>query len=195
MISGSALWVCALGLGTLSVGLAAVAGEGGSPIVKAEFVFETAPFAQCHASTIAETKGALVAAWFGGTREKHPDVGIWLARNEGTGWSPPVEVAHGVQSPAKRHPCWNPVLFQPAKGPLLLFYKVGPSPRGWWGMLITSDDEGKTWGEPRRLPEGIWGPIKNKPIQLADGRVLCGSSSEHDGWQVHLEVTRDSREW
>ena len=28
--------------------------------------------------------GGPVAAWFGGTREKHPDVGIWVSRHEGT---------------------------------------------------------------------------------------------------------------
>ena len=49
-------------------------------VVKSEFIYETAPFPACHASTIAETKGGLVAAWFGGLREKSPDVGIWSAR-------------------------------------------------------------------------------------------------------------------
>ena len=35
--------------------------------VKAEFIYETAPFPSCHASTIVETKSGLVSAWFGGT--------------------------------------------------------------------------------------------------------------------------------
>jgi len=171
---------------------AAAAGAGDQPgAVKAELIFERAPFAQCHASTIVQTRNALVAAWFGGTREGRPDVGIWLSRNKGKGWSPPVEVANGVQSPEKRHPCWNPVLFLPRRGPLLLFYKVGPSPRAWWGMLMTSDDAGRTWSAPRRLPEGILGPIKDKPIQLPDGELLCGSSTEHAGWRVHFESTPD----
>jgi predicted neuraminidase len=102
----------------------------------------------------------------------------------------PVEVANGVESPTKRYPCWNPVLFQMPQGPLLLFYKVGPNPREWWGMLITSDDAGATWSEPRRLPAGILGPIKNKPI-LVEGRLLSPSSTEHDGWRVHLESSAD----
>jgi predicted neuraminidase len=83
------------------------------------------------------------------------------------------------------------VLFQPVQGPLLLFYKVGPSPAAWWGMLITSADGGKTWSKPRRLPEGILGPIKNKPVLLTDGTLLCPSSTEHAGWRVHLERTSD----
>jgi predicted neuraminidase len=83
------------------------------------------------------------------------------------------------------------VLFQPKEGPLLLFYKVGPSPSTWWGMLITSRDGGKSWSKPRRLPGGILGPIKNKPVQLANGDLLCPSSTEQNGWRVHFERTRD----
>jgi predicted neuraminidase len=170
-------------------------------LMRSEFIFETAPFPQCHASTIAESKGRLVAAWFGGTREKHPDVGIWLAREQHGKWSAPVEVANGVQYTnsdglSLRYPCWNPVLFQPRRGPLLLFYKVGPDPKTWWGMLTTSTDGGVTWSEPRRLPEGILGPIKNKPVQLPGGDLLCPSSTEHEGWRVHFERTSDlGRTW
>jgi predicted neuraminidase len=164
-------------------------------LLKSEFIFETAPFPQCHASTIAETKAGLVAAWFGGTRERNPDVGIWLSRNVGGNWTPPVEVANGIVSvsPTNRFPCWNPVLFQyqpVGAGPLMLFYKVGPSPSTWWGMLMASEDGGRTWSKPRRLPEGILGPIKNKPIQFGNGDLLCPSSTEGtNGWQVHFERT------
>jgi len=160
-------------------------------VIKSEFIYETAPFPSCHASTIAETADGLVAAWFGGTHERDPDVGIWAARRDAKGWTAPVEVANGVQHDQKRFPCWNPVLFQAKDGPLLLFYKVGPSPSKWWGMLITSTDGGKSWGAPRRLPDGILGPIKNKPVALRDGTLLCPSSTEHDGWRVHLERTAD----
>jgi predicted neuraminidase len=169
-----------------------------------EFIYETASFPQCHASTIAEsTVGTLLTAFFGGTHEKHPDVGIWVSRHEGGRWSVPVEVANGIQftrpdGTVVRHPTWNPVLFQPKGGPLLLFYKAGPTPQEWWGMLTTSTDDGRTWSEPRRLPEGILGPIKNKPIQLADGSLLCPTSTESavDGWTIHFERTRDlGRTW
>jgi predicted neuraminidase len=160
-------------------------------IVKAEFIFEKAPFPSCHASTIAETKSGLVAAWFGGTREQSPDVGIWVSRHDKNGWSRVAEAANGVQPTGERYPCWNPVLFQPTRGPLLLFYKVGPSPSEWWGMLTTSTDGGTSWSKPRRLPDGILGPIKNKPIQLRDGSILSGSSTEHAGWRVHIEYTSD----
>ena len=171
-------------------------------LLTSEFIFDRAPFPSCHASTIAETAdGVLVSAWFGGTQEKAPDVGIWLSRHVDGKWTRPVEVANGVQhgkadGSEQRYPTWNPVLFQPKARPLMLFYKVGPSPSTWWGMLMTSGDGGRTWSPPVRLPEGIAGPIKNKPVQLASGDLLCPSSSEDDGWRVHFERTGDlGRTW
>ena len=164
---------------------------GQNPIVKSEFIFETAPFPSCHASTIVETKSGLVAAWFGGTAERNPDVCIYVSRNENGTWNPPVAVADGVGFATNRFPTWNPVLFAPSNGPLMLFYKVGPSPAKWWGMMTTSTDDGKSWSKPVRLPNGILGPIKNKPVQLANSDILCGSSTEGDGWKVHFERTSD----
>lgn len=160
-------------------------------ILRSEFIYEKAPFPQCHASTIAETKDGLVTAWFGGTAEKNKDVGVWISRHGKDGWSEVKEVANGKESDTVRYPCWNPVLFQMPDGPLLLFYKVGPSPSSWWGMMIDSADGGKTWSQPTRLPDNIAGPIKNKPELLADGRLLCGSSTEDKGWRVHMEWTKD----
>jgi predicted neuraminidase len=162
--------------------------------MRTEFIFETAPFAQCHASTIAETKAGLIAAWFGGKREGDTSVGIWLSRHDGK-WSPPVEVANGNQPDGSRLPCWNPVLFQPREGPLLLFYKVGPSPSTWWCERITSTDAGKTWSKPERHPDGSLGPIKSKPIQLSNGDILCPSSTESrerpSQWRLVFECTGD----
>ena len=161
-----------------------------------EFIYETAPYPSAHASTIVETAShEIVAAWFGGTRERSPDVGIWVSRRTRNGWTPSVEVANGVQPDGTRHPTWNPVLFQPRSGPLMLFYKVGPSPESWWGMLRTSTDGGRTWSDARRLPDGILGPIKNKPVQLADGTIVAPTSTESESepsrWQVHFERSSD----
>src|SRR5438105_12890698 len=79
------------------------AGPQPAPVIVSEFVFETAPFASAHASTIAETSDGLVTAWFGGTREGAPDVGIWLSRRVKGVWLPPIEVATGVQADGVRH--------------------------------------------------------------------------------------------
>jgi predicted neuraminidase len=156
-------------------------------VMQSEFIFERAPFPSSHASTIVEAREGLVAAWFGGTRERDPDVGIWVSRRHASGWTPPVEVANGVQADGTRHPSWNPVLFQPSGGPLVLFYKVGPSPSQWWGMARTSTDGGRTWSAAVTLPPGILGPIRAKPIEISPGVMLAGSSTEHDGWVAHME--------
>jgi len=169
-------------------------------VVTHEFIYEKASYPSCHASTIVETaQGGLVAAWFGGTAEKNPDVCIWVSHYDKAKktWTTGVEVANGVQADGKRHPTWNPVLFQPrGKGAaLMLFYKVGPSPQTWWGELRTSTDGGKTWGASQRLPDGIFGPIKNKPVQLADGTILSPTSDETDEkpskWRVYFERSTD----
>jgi predicted neuraminidase len=177
-------------------------GENGVILQELIYPLDNTPTPQCHASTIEETSTGLIAAWFGGTHERNPDVGIWVSRNDGAGWSGPIEVANGIQSDTLRYPCWNPVLFQPASGGLMLFYKVGPSPREWWGMVVTSEDEGKTWSGPRKLGEGpngdLIGPVKNKPVQLEDGTIISPSSREtdvpggRDIWNVHFEISRDN---
>lgn len=145
-----------------------------------------------HASTILEVKDGLLCAFFAGTDEGNLDVGIWLTRHNGSAWSVPVEVADGAHDDVRvRYPLWNPVLFQPQGGPIYLFYKEGPTPASWWGMFKTSTDEGKTWSVARKLPLGHIGPVRSKPVQLKDGRILAGSSTEDAGWRVHMEWTEN----
>ena len=161
-----------LRVATIAFGIALLAGCASQPpqlaapgssvhqpgLVKSEFIFQTAPFASSHASTIVETKEGLLAAWFGGPHERHPEVVIWTARYDGHRWSTPLQVADGIQTGGQtRYPCWNPVLFHPKQGPLLLFFKVG----------------------------------RNKPVELPDGSLLCGASTEDKGWRIHMEHTRN----
>lgn len=169
-------------------------------VMTQEFIYEieNAPTPECHASTVEVSNGAIVASWFGGTKEKNKDVGIWISRNTDGSWSAPIEVANGVQKDGTRYPSWNPVLFKPKNEPLYLYYKVGPSPQEWWGLYMTSNDDGKTWSEPILLPKGILGPIKNQPIQLENGTIISPSSNETKSgeWTIHIELsTNNAKTW
>lgn len=156
------------------------------------FVFEKAPFRECHASTVvALDERRLLCAFFAGTREGARDVAIWMAYYDGRRWEAVRKVAEepGV-------PCWNPVLFR-YRNAVYLFYKAGPSPQTWSGFWKRSDDSGRHWSGAHQLPAGLLGPIKNKPLVLADGTVLAGSSVEsYNTWAVWVERSEDGmRSW
>ena len=173
-----------------------------SQVVCDEFLFKQAPFPECHSASIVETKkGDLVATWFGGTKERNPDVCIWVSRKPKGAmyWTKPVMVADGVgiihgnelsNDPLQREACWNPVLFETPKGELQLYFKIGPNVAGWKGWRVTSNDGGKTWSRREKLPEGVYGPIKNKPV-LIGNRLIAPTSDERDGWKVYFELSDD----
>ncbi len=162
-----------------------------------EFVFgDDRPFRQCHASTLTQVaNGDLLAAWFGGTREKNPDVAIWMSRRAASGWTPPQKVAR-----AREMAHWNPVLFtDPASGAIHLFFKVGLDPKIWSTWRRISRDHGLTWTDPEELVPGDVGgrgPVKNKPIVLSDGTWLAPASTEKGGWQCFADRSTDGgRTW
>ncbi len=174
--------------------------HGQVKVLQEGFIFKDAPFSSCHASTLVQLKnGEIMAAWFGGTYEGHKDVAIWTAVLTGGKWSAPRAVAQGVVNDTLRYPTWNPVLFRSTANELFLYYKVGPSPREWWGMMMSSKDDGKNWSSPEKLPHGMLGPIRNKPVQLGNGIILHPSSTEsldEKLWTIHLETSdADSRNW
>ncbi|RIH65456.1 sialidase [Mariniphaga sediminis] len=165
-------------------------GEIEPKIIVSEFIYENAPFPQCHASTIVETGDGLLTAWFGGTKEKNPDVCIYTSERKDEKWSTPVLVADGIINDTLRYPCWNPVLFKRDNGDIILYYKVGPSPREWWGLYKISKDNGKTWSDEIPIPDNLLGPIKNKPERLADGTILYPTSYEtNEYWTIYTETS------
>lgn len=210
----------------------------GEQVVCDEFLYRNADFPECHSASIVETRrGDLVATYFGGTKERNPDVCIWVSRKPKgkTEWTRPVMVADGIQmdvpptdekrsmitsstKPAyggrfmpigewdrgwgqknldgvQRESCWNPVLFETPDGELQLYFKIGPNVPTWEGWRVTSKDGGKTWSKREKLPDGIYGPIKNKPI-LSKGRLISPTSDERDGWRIYFELSDDmGRTW
>lgn len=180
-------------------------------VVNDEFLYTQASFPQCHASTIVETRrGDLVAAYFGGLYERHPEVCIYVSRKpKGKGeWEAPRMAADGVfvagtpdadfagiDSTSNRKACWNPVLCEMPNGELWLFFKIGKSVQDWTGWVTKSRDGGKTWSRKEHLPKGFLGPVKNKP-EWIDGRLLCASSTENKGWRLHFEIYNPkTKEW
>jgi predicted neuraminidase len=154
-----------------------------------ENIFNTAPFAACHASTVVELKnGDVLSAWFGGTAEGNPDVAIWGARRVGGQWTAPVELAREPETPS-----WNPVLFHSSDGHLWLYYKFGTSASTWTAGRRYSNDEGLTWSSVEHLPAGLVGPVRAKPLILADGTIISGTSVEtYRSWAVWIERSTDN---
>lgn len=150
------------------------------------------PFAQCHASTlVALPDDRFLAAWFGGTREKHDDVAIWGAERANGQWSPPRRIAK-----VGPEPHWNPVLFRDSRGMIHLFFKVGKTIGGWETWTMASKNGGARWTRPRPLvPDGIGGrgPVKNKPIVVRSGAWLAGASYEREGrWDIFIDRSDDN---
>ncbi|MGN1376383.1 MAG: family 78 glycoside hydrolase catalytic domain [Prevotella sp.] len=71
-------------------------------VIDDEFVYSQTDFPQCHSSSIVELdNGDLLVTYFGGTRERNPDVCIWVSRKKkgSDKWSEPMLVADGVFAP------------------------------------------------------------------------------------------------
>jgi predicted neuraminidase len=156
-----------------------------------DFVFgQQRPFAQCHASTVVQAaNGDILAAWFAGTKEKDPDVGIWGSRLHDGKWSAPEKLAK-VNETAH----WNPVLFRDAEDTIYLFFKVGPEIPDWQTFWMKSTDHGITWSVPVELVPGDHGgrgPVRSAPIILSDGSWLAPASTEKDGWKSFADRSTD----
>lgn len=157
---------------------------------------DNAPTPAMHASTVALLPdGRLMAAWFGGEYEHHPDVRIFYAFRENGVWTKPREVP-GNEGVAH----WNPVLFVNKKKEILLFYKVGSHIEPWRTFITKSCDNGATFSEPRELVPGDLGgrgPVKNPPIYLSDGTLLAPASIETDDpfrWYCIMDRSMDDGE-
>jgi predicted neuraminidase len=182
-----------------------------SPVV-ASFDVPKPKVRQVHASNIIEVSpGKFLCVFFGGSGDGKPDVKIWSSFFDVKNgkWSEPVVIANsqeidGITEAAEMTACWDPVLFKIPNGNMLLFYKLGKKPTDWTGYVKTSIDGGQTWASIKRLPPGILGPAKNKPICIpGTGQsysLVCGSSSESWNrawgcWFDILNVNGDQEQW
>jgi len=142
-----------------------------------------------HASTLALTGSDVLMAWFGGTAEKNPDVDIYMARRTSNGWSEPVRIAYEDNI---AH--WNPVFFAENEH-VTLFWKVGHTIPGWHTRVMYSCDGGHSFTVPAELVPGDVGgrgPVRNKPLRLASGRILAPASIETETtWNAFTDISDD----
>lgn len=136
-------------------------------------------FAQCHASTVLPLpNGDVLCAYFAGTHEKHPDVGIWLSRRVDGIWEKPVCISKTEQT---AH--WNPVLFfeDEQKTVIRIVYKVSKEIENWKNRTRVSYDNGLTWSEEccYKGTCADCGPVRSKPLRLPDGSLLAPDSTEY----------------
>lgn len=146
-------------------------------------------FPECHASTVLPLEdGRVLCVYFAGSHEGADDVGIWLSARENGAWRRPRRIAK-VNDTAH----WNPVIFAADDG-IRVVFRVGRTIPGWVSYTMTSADGGETWSEPMPLgadnPAG--GPVRNKPIRLADGRMLAPNSDESaEAWLPRVDESTD----
>jgi predicted neuraminidase len=167
------------------------------PKVTKGSVFTKKPTNMTHSSTLLELEdGTLLCAFYGASSEGARDAKEWVCRKPPGGeWSPPISIADG-NLPGKNWTVGNPVLFQPHGGDVTLYYRVIKG-TFFLGRYKISNDGGLTWGEIKDLGDDKnIGPIKNKPIQLEDGTIIAGSSTENNkngkkGWRAHIERSAD----
>jgi hypothetical protein len=140
-----------------------------------------------HPSMLCQTRaGTLIFMWNGGLREAGPSNRIFYTRLEKNArqWSEPQRLE-------KRQIDFG-TLWQPRKdgAPIIAGYWLG-APRGAGSAMICSDDDGKTWSEPRPFPtsdDAFWAAAPaNKhlrfsmspPVEFADGTLWFASEQQH----------------
>ena len=147
-------------------------------IIASELILPIRDGWQSHASHILPLPGGEVySVFFYGSREGNNDVRIYgsLRHTDGS-WTEAVPLSEDDSVPH-----WNPVLFRREDGPVLLFYKVGPNCSTWLTRCRVSTDNCRSWSESFELVPGDVsggrGPVRNKPIYLADGSILAPSTA------------------
>lgn len=153
--------------------------ERSDVVIAEDFVSPAWKGYDCHGTSLVEVApGQLCAVWKGGfgqgrcNIEQKSGVGIWRAFYEGGSWGEPELIVDGAKTV-----CWTPALVK-LDDELLLFFRVGSSPRSAVAAVKRSVDGGLSWSQAEALPAGIIGPTRGKALVLENGTLLCGSSTE-----------------
>ncbi len=155
-----------------------------APLFTQSWVTPSGHTASAHSSAIcALPSGDLLAVWYGGSREGAADVALFTSRlPAGAGkWTPPVTAMDRATAENELDrtikKVGNAVIFPDHEGSLWMVY-VSVSLGGWSGSALnvkTSQDEGRTWAESRRLTLNpffnLSSLVRNKPIYATDGRI------------------------
>lgn len=188
-------------------------------IVKNEFLYEHASFPECHASTIAALEnGDLVAAYFGGTKERNPDVCIWVSRKPKgqTSWTDPQLAADGVfrlGTADAQLAGINDSTTEASAGPIVSMKGKHLKRKACWNPVLYQMPNGtlylfykiglnvKDWTGwyVTSTDNGLtW--TERKPLpkgflgpvknkpELVGDRLICPSSTENGGWRIHFEI-------
>ncbi len=160
--------------------------KGAGPYMQKELLMRDLPTAFCHASNVIVLRtGELFCCWFGGTHEGDADCAIFASRRTAAGWTKPQVIVNSEEAN------WNPVLCYLQDGTLALFCKTGQKIADWKTLLLTSQDGGLTWSNPRELVPGDAtggrGPVRTKVLRLADGSLLAGTSTERGLWMAYAD--------
>lgn len=158
-------------------------------LMQKEFIIKILPTDFCHASTLIRvSEDKLLCCWFGGYKEGSDDVAIWCSSRDNECWSSLHKLADSAEAN------WNPVLFS-IKDKILLFFKEGQKISDWKTLVMESADGGKNWSNPSELVAGDVsggrGPVRNKPIVLANGRIIAGGSIERGLWTSFADYSDD----
>lgn len=177
-----------------------LASQSEEPFYHEHFVSDSVTRLVHSATALQRQDGVLQVFWFGGSREGHRDVDIFTAVFDPARqrWSEDaVFMTRGmVKSGELRQvkKLGNPVAAQGPDGRLWLFF-VSVSIGGWSGSSVNltfSDDQGRTWSQPRQL---ITSPffnistlVKGQPFFYTDGSL--GLPVYHEFLGKFAEVLR-----
>ena len=165
-------------------------------MVKERFIYdELAGCPRCHCAMAAELPdGSLLATWYAGTRESHPDSAVFVSRLR-----PGADVWDAPRCMADTPDLsdGNSVVFCNSRGRVWLYYATIAG-KGWDSARMSqrvSDDLGETFSPPQDmgLPTGFL--VRNKAIVLANERVLWPVYDETDWTSLCLISDDDGETW